>query len=68
MLVPLTRASFAAGNCFLLRMVNRIIVWVGAAAPPEWIREAFGVDSGEEIPPDVSTFDGQSVVGTFQLL
>jgi hypothetical protein len=58
LLVPRTRTSFAAGNCFLLHMVNRIIVWVGAAATPEWISDAFGVDSVPGISPDVPTLDG----------
>jgi hypothetical protein len=57
-IVPLTGSSFAAGHCFLLHMVSRIIIWVGAAAPPEWIRDAFGVGSVQEIPPDVPTLDG----------
>jgi hypothetical protein len=53
--VPLTATSFAAGNCFLVHMHSRIILWVASGAGADWLREAFGTESLKEIPLEVPT-------------
>jgi hypothetical protein len=47
--LPLTRRSLDAADCFLFHTWNRIVIWVKRSAAPELLMEGFGVRRIEEI-------------------
>jgi hypothetical protein len=59
-IVPLTRTAFATGGCFLVHRCSDVILWVGAHASLEWIREAFGVEKFDDIPSEVPVLERQA--------
>lgn len=49
----LTTESFARGTSFLLHTFDKIYIWISQGATPEYLMDAFGVDSLANLPNEV---------------
>jgi hypothetical protein len=67
-LLPLTGASFAAGTCFVAHTVTTVHIWVSAAAPLEFLQNAFGATGLEDLPTFVPEIDSKENRGLHDVI
>lgn len=64
--LPLNSQSFGAGNVFLFHTVNQIFIWISANVSPQYLVNAFGVNSLQEVQqdlPQLNTPENQALQG-----
>jgi hypothetical protein len=55
--LPLVTDSFATGAVFLFHLIDKIIIWVSEQCSPEYLADAFGVTSVEELDGELPTIE-----------
>jgi hypothetical protein len=58
-LLPLSGRSFAAGGCFVVHTIDRIFIWVAKVVSAEFLRNAFGVASVDELGNTLPTIGSE---------